>query len=265
MRKLVTFFFVLVLAFPIFAERNVGAGNSYSEFPFIIFVGQVVEVTPFSVTFENTAYGTGTNNERIKQLFAQLNSEPDFRSHGMANALRAASIKNGKMRLTFYLDNILQIFDDNVTTYMKYIPLYYLFRNNIKELNLPEKTIESLKKHSIDYYLSIPMAQELMQNSWLAGVFMVNPENDKLTYKSARFFDNLEELNITEWAQSYRIPDIVKAGLAVTMTKAIYIGNESKDGSLDEYHLKEKLKRKGKNGGRNKFDNRQNAPVGTER
>ena len=265
MRKLFMSFFVFALTLPLFADRTVGQGNSYSEFPFIIFVGQVVEVTPFSVTFENTAFETGTNDTRIKQLFIQLNSEPDFRSHGMANALRAASIKNGKMRLTFYLDNILQIFDDNVTTYMRYIPLYFLFRNNIKELNLPKDKIEALKKYSIDYYLSIPMAQELMQNSWLAGVFTVNPENDKLTYKSARFFDNLDELNGSEWAQSYRIPDIVKAGLAVTMTKAIFIGNESQDGSLDEYYIREKLDKKGGKGGRNKFDNRKNAPVGKEK
>lgn len=265
MRKIFVIFFVFALVFPLFADRTVGQGNSYSEFPFIIFVGQVVEVTPFSVTFENTAFGTGTNDARIKQLFIQLNSEPDFRSHGMANALRAASVKNGKMRLTFYLDNILQIFDDNVTTYTRYIPLYFLVRNNIKELNLPKETIEAMRKYSIDYYLSIPMAQELMQNSWLAGVFTVNPENDKLTYKSARFFDNIDELNNSEWAQGYRIPDIVKAGLAVTMTKAIFIGNESQDGSLDEIYLKEKLGKKGKKGDRKQFDNRKNAPSGTER
>lgn len=265
MRKFFLFFIVFTLTFSLFAERTVGEGNSYSEFPFIIFVGQVVEVTPFSVTFENTAFETKATDARVRQLFRQLSSEPDFRSHGMANALRAASVKNGKMRLNFYLDNILQIFDDNVTTYTKYIPLYYLFRNNIQELKLPEKTIESLKKYSIEYYLSIPMAQELMQNSWLAGVFVVNPENDKLTYKSARFFDNLDELNQSEWAQSYRIPDIVKAGLAVTMTKAIFIGNESQDGSLDEIYLKEKLKKKGGKGGKKQFDNRKNAPSGTER
>ena len=265
MRKLFVIFFVFATALPLFAARTVEPGNSYSEFPYIIFVGQVVEVTPFSVTFENTAFGTGTNDVRIQQLFLQLNSEPDFRSHGMANALRAASVKDGKMRLTFYLDNILKIFDDNVTTYMKYVPLYFLFRNNLKELNLPKETILALRQYSIDYYLSVPMAQELMQNSWLAGVFTVNPENDKLTYKSARFFDNLDELNSSEWAQSYRIPDIVRAGLAVTMTKAIFIGNESQDGSLDDINLKEKLDKKGKKSGKNKFDNRKNAPVGTER
>ena len=261
MRKLFVIFFIFALTSPLFAERNVGGGNSYSEFPFIIFVGQVVEVTPFSVTFENTAYETGTTDAVIKQRFIQLNSEPDFRSHGMANALRAASVKNGKMRLTFYLDNIFQIFDDNVTTYMKYVPLYYIFRNNIQELKLPDEVVESLKKYSLDYYLSIPLAQELMRNSWLAGVFMINPENDKLTYKSARFFSSLEELNSSEWARSFRIPEIVGAGLAVSMTKAIFIGNESEDGSLDRIRKDGRMKK----GGGKRFDNGKKAPVGTER
>jgi len=264
MRKLFVLFFIVAAALNLAAEqRTVGEGNSYSEFPFVIFVGQVVEVTPFSVTVENTAYGTGTSTERINQLFATLNAEPDFRSHGLANALRCASVKDGKMRLTFYPDNILQIFDDNVTTYMRYIPLYYLFRNNIQELKLPEETMESLKKHSIDYYLSIPMAQELMKNSWIAGVFTVNPENDKLTYKSARFFENIDEMNSSEWAQEYRIPDIVKAGLTVTMTKAIIIGHESEEIPADED--KESSKKKGGKGGKNQFHKKNGAPYGQEK
>lgn len=263
MKKLISLIFVIFSVSCLFAARTVEKGNSYAEFPVVVFVGQIVEVTPFSVTFENTAYGTATSNERISQLFTQLASEPDFRSHGLANALRAASVKDGKMRLSFYLDNILQIFDDNVTTYTRYIPLYFLVRNNIQEMKLPEKTIESLKKHDLDYYLSIPMAQELMRNTWLAGVFQVNPENDKLIYKSARFFDNLDELNQSEWAQNFRIPDIVKSGLAVTMTKAIFIGDESKDGSLDKIYKEDKKGRDSKP--KKQFDNKKNAPVGTER
>lgn len=252
MKKLFALLFIVSLTFPFFAEeRVVGAGNSYAEFPFVIFVGQVVEITPFSVTFENTLYETRATNEKIVSIIAALNREPDFRSHGMANALRAAGVKDGKMRLSFYLDNVLAIFDDNVTTYMKYLPLYYLFRNNIEDFKLPEKTMESLKKQSMDYYLSIPMVQELMKNSWLAGVFQINPENEKLIYKSARFFDNIDELNISEWANEYRIPDIIRAGLTVSMTKAIYIGHESQTGSLKNIELNEK-KAKGKNGNSNK-------------
>ncbi len=262
MRRLFLLLFIVAATFHLMAERTAGEGNSYSEFSFVVFVGQIVEVTPFSVVVENTAYETGASNERINQLYTMLNAETDFRSHGLANALRCASVKDGKMRLTFYADNILQIFDDNVTTYMRYVPLYYLFRNNIQELKLPEKTIESLKQHTIDYYLSIPMAQELMHNSWLAGVFTVNPENDKLIYKSARFFDNIEEMNMSDWANEYRIPDIVKSGLTVTMTKAIFIGHESEDRPADEDN---KDSSKGKKGGKKQFDQGRKTPVGKER
>lgn len=266
MKKLFVIFFVFALTFPAFAERVAGAGNSYAEFPFVIFVGQLVDITPFSVTFENTAYETRATNERVAQMFNALNAEPDFRSHGMANALRAASVKDGKMRLTFYLDNVLLIFDDNVTTYMRYIPLYYLFKGNIEKFKLPEATMESLKKQSMDYYLSIPMVKDIMQNSWMAAVFQVNPDNDKLIYKSARFFDTIEEMNLSEWAQEYRIPDIVRAGLTVSMTKAIYIGNESKDGSLDDVNLNNKHKNgKYNKKGKNKFDNKKSTPVGQEK
>ena len=220
-------------------------------------------MTPFSVTFENTLYETKATNDRIKGIFMALSREPDFRSHGMANALRAASVKDGKMRLTFYLDNILLIFDDNVTTYMKYVPLYYLFRNNINDFKLPKEMKEALKNLSMDYYLTIPMVQDLMKNSWLAGVFQVNPDNNKLIYKSARFFDNIDELNASEWAQEYRIPDIVRAGLAVSMTKAIYIGNESETGTMKKNTDAEN--KKSNNKGRKQFDNKKNAPVGQEK
>ncbi|MBO4712177.1 hypothetical protein J5681_09745 [bacterium] len=267
MKKLFALLFIVSLTFPFFAEERIaGTGNSYSEFPFIIFVGQIVDVTPFSVTFENTLYETRTTTEKIKNLFTALNRENDFRSHGMANALRAASVKDGKMRLTFYLDNIFLIFDDNVTTYMRYIPLYYLFRNNIEDFKLPEATMESLKKQSVDYYLTIPMVNDLMKNSWLAGVFQVNPDNDKLTYKSARFFDSIDELNNSEWAQEYRIPDIIRAGLTVSMTKAIFIGHESRTNSLKDTNLNSrKPKEKGKKQNKKQFDNRGNMPAGQEK
>lgn len=267
MKKLFALIFIVSLTFPFFAEERIaGAGNSYSEFPFIIFVGQIVDVTPFSVTFENTLYETKATDGRIKNLMAALNRENDFRSHGMANALRAASVKDGRMRVTFYLDNILKIFDDNVTTYMRYIPLYYLFRNNMEDFKLPEATMESLKQQSMDYYLTIPMVQELMKNSWLAGVFQVNPDNDKLTYKSARFFSSIDEMNSSEWALEYRIPDIVRAGLAVSMTKAIFIGHESQTDSLKNTNLNNrKLKGKGGTQGKKQFDNRGDMPVGREK
>ena len=264
MRKLFVIFFVFATALPLFAARTVEPGNSYSEFPFIVFVGQVVDATQFSVTVENTAYDTTMTNDVIKNLYAALNREQDYVSHGFANALRATSVKDGKMRLTFYLDNILLIFDDNVTTYMKYIPVYYLFLNNLNAMKLPDKTLEALKQYSVDYYLSLPMVQELMHNSWIAGVFQVNPDNGKLIYKSARFFDNIEELNNSEWAREYRIPAMIRSGLTVSVVKAIYIGDESKDGSLDDANLHNK-KDGNKQKKKGRFEQKKSAPYGTEK
>ena len=252
MRKFLILFLAAVSFFQLFAEkRSVAEGNSYSEFPYIIMVGQVVELTPFSVVFENTAYETRATNARIEQLNTIFSHDNDFRSHGMANALRAATVKDGKMRLNFYIDNILKIFDDDAMTYMRYLPLYYLFQNNINEFKLPEKTMESLKQQAIDYYISLPMAQELMQNSWLAAVFTVNPTNGKLTFRTGRFFDNIDELNSSEWAAEYRIPDIVRAGMTVSMTKTIYIGRESE-------YAKENNEETGKKGKSSKGGKKQN-------
>ena len=243
MRKILAICFVAALSFTLFAERTIGGGNSYSEYSYIVMVGQVVEITPFSVIFENTAFETKANNRRIRGLMEMFNRDANSTAHGMANALRAASVNNGKMRLNFYIDNILKIFDDNVSTYLKYLPLYYLFKNNIDDFKLPEETLKSLKEKSIDYYISLPMAQELMQNSWLAAVFVINPSNDKLTFKTGRFFDNIDELNASEWAHNYRIPDIIRSGMTVSMTKAIYIGNESEDGSLIDKNLNDSDKK----------------------
>ncbi|MBO4705687.1 MAG: hypothetical protein J5647_08145 [Spirochaetaceae bacterium] len=260
MRKISVLIFVIALNFTLFADRTVGAGNSYSEFPFIILVGQLVDVTPFSVVFENTLYETNTTTEKIGQMIKIFDSDTDFRSHGMANALRAASVKNGKMRLSFYLDNITKIFSDDASTYVRYLPLFYLFENNIKEMMLTQEQIDEIKKLSAQYFLDLPMTKELIKNSWLAGVFQINPSNDKLIYKSARFFKNFEELETSDWARNYRIPEIVRKGMTVSMTKAIYIGHESENANS-------KGKEKGKKSGQNKkqFDNRSGAPVGREK
>ena len=265
MRKILAICFVVALSFTLFADRTVGAGNSYSEYSYIVMVGQIVEITPFSVIFENTAFETRANNGKIRGLMEIFNRDADTTSHGMANALRAASVNNGKMSLNFYIDNILKIFDDNVSNYMKYLPLYYLFRNNIEDLKLPKETLELLKSKSLDYYVSLPMAQELMHNSWLAAVFVINPSNDKLTFKTGRFFDDIDELNASEWARGYRIPEIVRAGMTVSITKAIYIGNESEDGSLENENLNDYGKRKkGSKQPKKQFYKGNGMPVGRE-
>lgn len=260
MRKISVLIFVIALNFALFADRTVEPGNSYSEFPFIVFVGQLVEITPFSVIFENTLYETDTTTEKIGQLIKVFERDTDFRSHGMANALRAASVKNGKMRLSFYLDNIPRIFSNDASTYVRYVPLMHLFENNIKEMTLNPEQIEEIKKLSAQYFMDLPMTKELIKNSWLAGVFQISPSNDKLIYKSARFFKNFEELEQSTWANNYRIPDIVRKGMTVSMTKAIFIGHESEK-------AKKGNKEKGKKSGQNKkqFDNRSGAPVGREK
>ena len=261
MKKIFVLIFVMVLNFALFAvERTVEKGNSYAEFPFIVFVGQIVEITPFSVVFENTLYETGTNNDKIGRLIRIFEQDTDFRSHGMANALRAASVKDGKMRLAFYVDNIAKIFSNDASTYVRYLPLFHLFENNIKEVTLTPQQIEEIKKMSAQYFLDLPMTKELIKDSWLAGVFQISPTNDRLIYKSARFFKDFDELNQSKWAQDYRIPDIVRKGMTVSMTKAIYIGHESED-------VKSKDKKKGGKSGQNKkqFDNRIGAPVGKEK
>ena len=260
MRKISVLVFVIALNFALFADKVVGEGNSYSEFPFIIFVGQLVEITPFSVVFENTLYETTTNTEKIGQLIQVFEKDTDFRSHGMANALRAASVKDGKMRLSFYLDNVSRIFSDDASTYVRYVPLMHLFENNIKEITLTPEQIEEIKKLSAEYFLNLPMTKELIKNSWLAGVFQISPSNGRLVYKSARFFKDFEELSQSDWARNYRIQDIIRKGMTVSMTKAIFIGDESKNAKSDD-------KDKGKKSGQNKkqFDNRGGAPVGQER
>ena len=258
MRKIFVLFFVIAVQFALFADRNVGAGNSYSEFPFIIFVGQIVDITPYSVIIENTLYETSTSSEHIRNLIEVFSRDLDFRSHGMANALRAASVKDGKMRLSFYLDNITKIFSDDASTYVRYLPLMHLFENNIKDIMLTPQQIEDIKKISADYFLNLPMTKDLVKNSWLAGVFQISPSNDKLIYKSARFFKTFEDLNQSVWAQNYRIPDIVRSGMTVSMTKAVFIGSESKD--KKENDSKDGKKKAGQN--QKQFDTRKGVPVG---
>jgi hypothetical protein len=253
MKKLSTAIFAtLLLSLSLYGEIKADKGDSIVEFPVIVIVGQVVEITPFSVIFENTFEGTNVSSEQIKKVIDYYSTSIDFRAQGFANAMRVVSVKDGKMRVSFYLDNILKVFDDDVRTYMRYIPVYYMLKNNIQDMKIPKKVVEQLKKYSYDYYLNLPLAKELMKNSWLAGVFRMDPDSAKLIYQSARFFNNIDELMTDDWANEYRIPDIVRKGMVITMTKAVVVGNESKDPVKD----KEKEKKDGETPGRNKFNNK---------
>ncbi|MDX9727100.1 MAG: hypothetical protein RBT38_11990 [Bacteroidales bacterium] len=241
----------VLLYVPLEGETGVDEGNSIVEFPVIVIVGQIVEVTPFSVVFENTFEGTNATDEQIQKVIEYHSTSLDFRSQGFANALKIVSVKDGKMRVSFYLDNILKVFDDDVRTYMRFIPVYYMFKNNIKNMKIPKHIVEELKKHSFDHYLNLPMAKELMKNSWLAGVFRIDPESKKLVYQGARFFKNFDEMSLDEWAEEYRIPDIVRKGMVVTMTKTVVIGNES-----TELKKEDKDKEDGGKPAKNKFNNK---------
>lgn len=227
-RIMITAFLAVLLGANLYGEIPAQKGDSIVEFPSIVFVGQVVEITPFSVVFENTFADTKATDEQILKLIEYYNSSPDFRAHGFANALQVISVKDGKMRIAFYLDNITKVFSDDVRNYMKFIPLFYMFRNNIEQLKVPKEVIDELKKQSLDYYLNLPMAKEMMSKSWVAGVFKIDPETSKLVYHASRIYNNIDELKSDDFAGEYRLYDIIKSGMTMTMTKAQVVGQESK-------------------------------------
>lgn len=229
MKKIMTaMLFVILLCGNLFGEIEAKKGDSIVEFPSIVFVGQVVEITPFSVIFENTFADTKATDEQILKLIEYYNSSPDFRAHGFANALQVISVKDGKMRIAFYLDNITKVFSDDVKNYMKFIPLFYMFKNNIEQLKVPQEVIDELKKQSLDYYLNLPLAKEMMSKSWVAGVFRIDPETSKLVYHGSRIYNDLDELRNDEFAGEYRLYDVIKSGMTMTMTKTQVVGQESK-------------------------------------
>ena len=226
-KVMITILFAILLGGNLFGSIKINEGDSVVEFPNIILVGQVVEITPFSIIFENTFAETKATDEQIKKLIEYYNSSIDFRAHGFANALQVISVKDGKMRIAFYLDNITRVFSDDVKNYMQFIPLFYMFKNNISQLKVPKEIIEELKKQSLEYYLSLPMAKEMLSKAWVAGVFKIDPESGKLVYYASRLYNNIEELQADAFATEYRIYDVVKAGMTMTMTKSQVVGRES--------------------------------------
>jgi len=251
MRKLLLIVLTTILLSGVLsAEIEVNEGDSVVEFQTMVLVGQVVEVTPYSIIFENTYADTKATEEQIKSLIKYYSSSLDFRAHAFANSLKVVTIKDGKMRLAFYLDNITKVFDDDVKNYMKFIPLFYLFKNNISELKISKKIREELKKKSVNYYLNLPMVKELMSKSWIAGVFKIDPDSGKLVYYASRIYNNLEDLQLDEWSRENRIFDIIKSGLTVTMSKSRVVGRSS--GKVEE---KDPEKDENGSDGKNKFFN----------
>lgn len=243
MKKLIlTLLITVLLSGVLWAEIEYKEGDSIVEFPTIILVGQIVEVTPYSIIFENTYADTKVTEKQIKDLIKYYSSSMDFRAHAFANSLKVVTVKDGKMRLAFYLDNITKVFDDDVKNYMKFIPLFYLFKNNIGQLKISEKIREELKKKSINYYLNLPMVKELMSKSWISGVFKIDPESGKLVYYSSRVYNNLDDLKLDDWARENRIFDIIKTGMTMTMSKARVVGKGSNIPEEEEKDKDEKGK-----------------------
>jgi uncharacterized membrane protein len=200
--------------------------RSYVEVPYIVMTGQIVEITPFSIKVGNTAYETRATNEQVRRLVEEHLRSLDFRSHGFGRALNTVEIKDGRMQMGFYLDNLTKVFHDEVQTYMRFLPLLYLFQNNTEILNLPDKVKKDLKKLSMENVLGFDYVKNLLQNSWFVGVFKIHPDTGKLIYHASNFYKNYDDIESDEFAQEYRVPGIIKAGMTVTMTKAVITGDE---------------------------------------
>ena len=250
---LITLLFTVLFGGALCADILVEEGDSVVEYPTIVLVGQIVEVTPYSVIFENTYADTKVTDQQIKNLVKYYSQSTDFRAHAFANSLKVLSVKDGKMRIAFYLDNITKVFDDDVKNYMKFIPLFYLFKNNINQLKLTDKMREELKKKSIDFYLNLPMVKEMMSQAWLAGVFKIDPESGKLVYYSSRLYNNMEDLQLDDWARENRIFDIIKTGMTMTMSKTRVVGRSS---GVPEEESKDKKKKGTVNGKNGFYDNK---------
>ncbi len=201
--------------------------NSFVEFPFIILVGQVIDITPHSVIVENTEHETFVSNTRIKTMRKSFYKQIDFRAHAFANAMKLVSVEDNHMRLNFFLDNINQVFHQEIRTYLDFLPLVYMFKNNMERLEVPKKLAEQLKGKNLNYYLSVPYIRDLMEKSWFAGVFKIHPESKKLVYHDSGFFESYDDLMTDDFAREYRIPNIVRAGMTMTMTTVSITGNEA--------------------------------------
>ena len=87
MRKFLTAMLLTVLFMgSLHAEIEVNEGDSVVEFPTIVLVGQIVEITPYSVIFENTYSGTKVTDKQIQDLIKYYSNSTDFRAHAFANS-----------------------------------------------------------------------------------------------------------------------------------------------------------------------------------
>jgi hypothetical protein len=245
MRKVITVL-AFVFLFGNLAGEEYVPGNSYVEFPLVVFVGQIVELTPYSVTVENTFAETKATERIIDRMIKGHSRSTHYTDHGFANALKVVSVKDDRMRMSFYLDNIIKVFDSDIRNYTKFIPVYYMFQHNIEKFKMPPNFLKDVKKYALTYYLELPMVKEILDNSWFVGVFKINPETGKLVYRASNYYKNIDELMTDDFAREHRVPDIVKAGLTVSVTKARVWGHETdkprvKDQEDDGKGLKKKI------------------------
>jgi|GEM_PF-1427249 len=213
--------------------------NSYIEFPTIVLVGQVTDITLRSVTFSNPIYETPLTVERLDRARTKLESSRNETDKGFLRALRLVSVKNDHMQMTFYPDMMTKIFHDDLNTYQQYLPLFFLMKNNLKEMALPQSMLDRLKAVAIDTYLTIPFVKKIMKDAWGAAVFQIHPETNKLLYVASRFYENYDEMIADEFAKEYMIPEIVRRGMTVSATVAVVRGDE-KEWLKEDVHKKYK-------------------------
>ncbi len=240
-----------------------GQGSEYHyshvEFPYIVMVGQIVEITTVSIKVGNTKFETRATNSQVSRLVEEHLSSVDFRSHAFARALSVVEVDGKNMQMGFYLDNLTRVFHDEVQTYMRFLPLLYLFGNNMSRFNLPDDVMKQLKKHSLDFYLQLPEIRQILDNAWFVGVFRIHPDSGKLIYHASNFYEKYEDIQKDEFAQQYRVPGIIRAGMTVTMSSAVVRGREliqrdkEEEGTFRRYDQKSKrqdgYERKGEHGG----------------
>lgn len=204
--------------------------NSLSYFPAIVIVGQVVEVNPKMIAIQNTREKTTLTTERLDRLRTRLKESKDDADSAFFKTLRTVTVTPDEhMRMNLYFDNVAHLFQDDANTYQQFLPLFYMFKSNIKEFqHLPKDMLERLNSFKADYYLTIPFIKKLMKNAWFAAVFRIHPETQKLIYQHSRFYENYEELEADPYAKEYLIADIVDRGMTTTINVSLVKGNEEK-------------------------------------
>jgi hypothetical protein len=225
--------------------------DSLSFFPSIVIVGQVVGVSQFSVTIQNTRFPTTLTPENLERLRARLSNAKDDADSAFYKAIRTVVVTpDSHMQMVFYFDTVTQLFHDDINTYQQFLPLFYLFKSNIKEFQADSKDlVEKFSKMTLDYYLTIPFVKKLMTKSWFAAVFRIHPETKKIVYQHSRFYETYEELEEDEYAKAYLITDVVDRGLTTSLSVALVRGHESR-------WAKENVHKKYAPGGKNVPGNR---------